>query len=65
MRTRKDKVCICCPMCGKFHGKSAQSEIEFTCIKCGAKFVAIVENGRVATFVSQRSIDYNKAVSNA
>ena len=65
MRIRKDKVCICCPKCGRLHGKSAQSEIEFTCMKCGARFVAIVEDGRVTTFLSQRSLDYNKAVSNA
>ncbi len=57
MKDRKDKVCFCCPVCGRYIGKIAtsDSESECTCSKCGTAFVLIVKGGRVITFTDKRN----------
>ncbi len=59
MRTRKEKLCVCCPFCGKLHDKSSRTESEIVCVRCSRKYVAIVEDSRVTTFPAKRSTDRN------
>ena len=49
-RTRSKGLCICCPNCGRFHGKSIVADSEYTCGKCGTHFGAVVSEGRVTTY---------------
>ena len=57
MKMRTKKWCICCPNCGRYHGKSSVADSEYTCIKCGTRFVAIVSEGMVTTFEADSEED--------
>ncbi len=57
MRERKEKVCYCCPACGRYQGKVAasDSESELICGKCGAPYVLIVSQNKATTFIDKRN----------
>jgi len=43
----EDVVCICCPICGKYHGKVALTDAKIKCQKCKRIYYAIVSDGMV------------------
>lgn len=57
MRMRKEKVCYCCPECGKYSGKSAIADTDLVCGKCGTPFVVLVEQGKITIFKDNRHTD--------
>ena len=58
MRIRKEKVCYCCPECGKYSGKSAIADTDLICGKCGTPFVVLVDDGRVTIFRDHRNMNH-------
>ena len=46
-------VCICCPRCGKYHGKVTLTDAKIKCSKCKRYYYAIVTDGIVVAMKNE------------